>query len=174
MKVFGIVGTKNSGKTTLTALLVKHLSARGFTVSTAKHSHHSFDIDHQGTDTYQHREAGAKEVLISSSKRWALMHETQHPLSNEDEPCLEQLIANLSPVDLLLVEGFKQANHPKLQCLRKGIADDLLTDDTSSLSASNIIALASDSPEDFSQQSLPVFNVDNINTIADFIINYHS
>ena len=103
MKVFGVTGWKNSGKTGLMERLVAEFSARGFSVSTIKHAHHRFDVDHPGKDSFRHREAGAKEVLLASRNRFALMHE----LRDDAEPTLEQLLAKLMPVDLVLIEGYK-------------------------------------------------------------------
>ena len=114
MKVFGIIGWKNSGKTGLTERLVDEISSRGFSVSTIKHAHHTFDIDQNGTDSFRHRIAGAQEVLLSSQSRWALIHE----LRNELEPSLKSLLHKLSPVDLVLVEGYKREPYLKLEAYR--------------------------------------------------------
>jgi len=114
MKIFGIVGWKNSGKTGLMERLVSEFTERGLVVSTLKHAHHEFEIDHEGRDTFRHREAGAKEVAIVSSTRWALMHELQ----GMDEPDPEDMINRMEPVDLLLIEGFKNWKQPKLFCHR--------------------------------------------------------
>ena len=111
MKIFGIVGWKNSGKTTLVVGLVKELSARGHRVSTIKHAHHAFDVDQPGKDSFLHREAGAKEVMISSAGRWALMHENR----DAPEPDLDALLSHMSDVDIVLVEGFKKGSHEKLE-----------------------------------------------------------
>ncbi len=109
MKIFGIVGWKNTGKTGLMERLVSEVSSRGISVSTVKHAHHRFDVDHKGKDSYRHREAGAREVLLSSRTRWALMHEVRE----EAEPTLDELLAHLAPVDLVLVEGYKRNAHAK-------------------------------------------------------------
>ncbi len=114
MKRYGITGWKNAGKTGLMERLVTEITARGFTVSTVKHAHHSFDVDHEGRDSYRHRAAGASEVLVAGQDRWALMAE----LRGAEEPSLEELIAKLSPVDLVLVEGWKSAPHPKIEVWR--------------------------------------------------------
>ena len=114
MKLFGIVGWKNSGKTTLVARLVTDLKSRGFSVSTMKHAHHAFDLDQPGRDTYKHREAGAQEVVISSSRRWAIMHELQR----DENYTLDDLLAKMQPVDIVLVEGFKSNAHPKIETHR--------------------------------------------------------
>ena len=110
MKLFGVVGWKNSGKTGLMERLIAAFAAQGLSVSAIKHAHHTFDVDHPGKDSYRHRAAGATEVLLSSRNRWALMHE----LRDAAEPPLEALIARLSPVDLVLVEGYKRDRHPKV------------------------------------------------------------
>ena len=113
-RVFGIVGWKNSGKTTLIERLIGEFVAKGFAVSTIKHAHHAFDIDVPGKDSYRHREAGAQEVLVASAERWALMHE----LRDAPEPSLTELLGHLAPCDLVLVEGFKFDAHPKIEVLR--------------------------------------------------------
>lgn len=158
-RVFGITGWKNSGKTTLTERLVAELTARGWRVSTVKHAHHEFDIDKQGTDSFRHRAAGAGEVAIVSGRRWALMHE----LRNEDEPSLDAILARLSPCDLVLVEGYKREGHKKIEARR------LQAKDTAPLAANdpNIAAIAADHP--VSDERLPVFGIDDIAAIADFI-----
>ena len=114
MKVFGITGWSGSGKTTLMKALIPNLTARGLRVSTIKHAHHRFDVDKPGKDSYEHRAAGATEVMIGSANRWALMHE----LRDEPEPRLDDLIARMTPVDLLLVEGFKTEAHIKMEVYR--------------------------------------------------------
>ena len=109
--VFGITGWKNSGKTTLVVRLVEEFTARGFRVSTVKHAHHAFDIDREGTDSHRHRVAGASEVALVSGRRWALMHE----LRDDDEPALGEILARLSPCDLVLIEGYKREAHAKIE-----------------------------------------------------------
>jgi len=104
MKVFGITGWKNSGKTTLTERLVAEITSRGITVSTIKHAHHSVDVDQPGKDSFRHRAAGAGEVILASAYRWAIMHE----LRGAEEPSVDALLAKLSPVDIVLIEGFKK------------------------------------------------------------------
>jgi len=111
MNVMGIVGWSGSGKTSLLVALVPLLRARGLTVSTMKHAHHRFDVDCPGKDSFRHREAGASEVLVVTSSRWVLMHENRE----EPEPPIEALIQRMTPVDLLLIEGFKTHPHPKLE-----------------------------------------------------------
>ncbi len=114
MQVYGIVGRKNSGKTHLIVRLVRAAAARGWRVATIKHAHHSFDIDQPGKDSYEHRAAGAVEVLVASAQRWALVHEHR----GAAEPTLDELLGHLSPCDLVLVEGFKSGTHPKLEVYR--------------------------------------------------------
>ncbi|WP_144859223.1 molybdopterin-guanine dinucleotide biosynthesis protein B [Mesorhizobium sp. J18] len=156
-RVFGITGWKNSGKTTLTEKLVAEFSRRGLKVSTVKHAHDSFDIDKEGTDSFRHRTAGASEVAIVSSNRWALMHE----MRGEKEPALKEILACLSPCDLVLVEGFKKDRHEKIECRRADARDH------SPLSAPSIVAIASDHP--LKNEARPVFALDDVPTIADFI-----
>jgi molybdopterin-guanine dinucleotide biosynthesis protein B len=158
-RVFGITGWKNSGKTALTAALVGELGRRGYVVSTVKHAHHAFDIDRQGTDSFRHREAGAMEVAIVSGRRWALMHE----LRDAGEPDLADVLAKLAPCDLVLVEGYKNDAHPKLETRR------LEARDRAPLTASspNIVAIAADHP--VCGESVPVFRLDDIAAIADFV-----
>ncbi len=160
--VFGIVGWKNSGKTTLTAALVTELTKRGFRIATLKHAHHTFDIDHEGTDSFRHRAAGAQEVAIVSGRRWAIIHE----LAEEREPTLQEMLARLSPCDLVLIEGFKRENHPKLECRRQDARDRsfLATTDP------GIVAVATD--HDTETQTLPQFALGDIEGIADFIISH--
>ncbi len=117
MKVLGLTGWSGSGKTTLLVALVPLLIGRGLTVSTVKHAHHGFDLDQPGKDSWRHRQAGATEVLISSGARWALMHEV-----HGDEPSLPALLTRLTPVDLVLVEGFKAHPHPKIEVHRPALA----------------------------------------------------
>ncbi|TYC63225.1 molybdopterin-guanine dinucleotide biosynthesis protein B [Rhodobacterales bacterium] len=159
LPVFGITGWKNSGKTQLVTRLVSEFTARGLKVATVKHAHHAFDIDTPGTDTFRHREAGAREVAIVSSRRWALMHE----LDGEDEPDLEHILGRLSPCDLILVEGYKREGHPKIEVRRVEATDDrpLAANDPS------ILAIAADHA--VSTNDLPIFNLDDVTGIADFI-----
>ncbi len=158
-RVFGITGWKNSGKTTLTERMVAELSARGWTVSTVKHAHHEFDIDKEGTDSHRHRLAGAREVAIVSGRRWALMHE----LRDEQEPSLGEILGRLAPCDIVLVEGYKREAHKKIETRRRD------TSDRSPLSANdpNIVAVAADTP--LPGEPLPVYALDDIRAIADFI-----
>lgn len=157
MKIFGVTGWKNSGKTGLVERLVAHFSAQGLTVSTIKHAHHAFDVDQPGRDSFRHRQAGAQEVLVSSGQRFALMHE----LRGAKEPDLETLLARLTPVDLVIIEGFKRENHPKIECVRVENNHPLIAD-----SDENISAIASDGPI---ASSRPVLSLDDTDSIANHI-----
>ena len=158
MKVWGVVGWKNSGKTGLMERLVGEFVRRGVSVSTVKHAHHAFDVDQPGKDSHRHREAGAREVLLSSAQRWALMAE----LRGADEPDLPTLLSKLSPVDLVLVEGFKSAAHPKIEAHRAETGAGLLAPEMAS-----VRAIASDCGAGFG--GLPSFDLDDAGAIADFI-----
>jgi molybdopterin-guanine dinucleotide biosynthesis protein B len=159
MQVFGIAGWSGSGKTTLLKELIPALIARGLSVSSMKHAHHAFDIDVPGKDSYEHRAAGAREVMISSANRWALMHE----LKGDAEPNLADLIARMSPVDLLLVEGFKWEPHPKLEVHRPSLGKPLLQPDDP-----YIVAVASDTRP--AGLSVPLFDLADVADIAHFIM----
>lgn len=159
MKVFGIVGWKNSGKTGLMERLVAEISSQGVSVSTVKHAHHTFDIDHQGKDSFRHRMAGAQEVLLASKNRWALMHE----LRTDSEPDLQSLLQKLSPVDLVLVEGYKQEPYLKLEAYR--IENKKVP---FALTGSKIVAIASNTVHP--DVDLPVFDLNNTSDIAAFIL----
>ena len=158
MKIYGVVGWKNAGKTGLMERLVTEITGRGITVSTVKHAHHSFDVDHPGKDSYRHRVAGASEVLLASRNRVALMQE----LRDTDEPTLEALLARLSPVDLVLVEGYKRDAHPKVEAHRAQTGNPLIAPGDPS-----IRAVASDTPLTMAR---PVFDLDDTTAIADFIL----
>jgi molybdopterin-guanine dinucleotide biosynthesis protein B len=125
MRIFGLAGWSGSGKTTLMTALIPELVARGVAVSTIKHAHHAFDIDQPGKDSWRHRQAGAHEVMITSERRWALMHE----LRGDPEASLDELVRHLSPVDLVLVEGFKRHAHPKIEVYRPVLGKPLLHPD---------------------------------------------
>jgi molybdopterin-guanine dinucleotide biosynthesis adapter protein len=122
MRVFGLAGWSGSGKTTLVLRLIPELRSLGVEVSTVKHAHHEFDVDQPGKDSYRHREAGAVEVMVASARRWALMHEHR----DDAEPGLEELLQSMSPIDLVLVEGFKHHPHPKLEIHRPSLGKPLL------------------------------------------------
>lgn len=159
IRVYGVTGWKNSGKTTLVERLVAEITGRGLTVSTIKHAHHGFDADHPGKDSYRHRAAGATQVLVASRDRWALMSE----LRGAEAPSLAALLARLDPVDLVLVEGYKRDRHPKIEARRTATGQDLIAeaDDT-------IEAVAADAP--LEGLAVPVFDLDDIRGVADFIL----
>jgi len=159
MRVYGVVGWKNAGKTGLMERLVAEITARGHSVSTVKHAHHVFDVDQPGKDSYRHREAGARQVVLASRKRIALMHE----LRDEDEPTLAELLAQLAPVDLVLVEGYKRDTHPKIEAFRGETGNALIAPDDPTIQA-----VASDTPLDVDR---PVFDLDDTALIADFILD---
>jgi molybdopterin-guanine dinucleotide biosynthesis protein B len=158
MNVIGIAGWSGAGKTTLLTRVIPRLTARGLRVSTIKHAHHAFDIDQPGKDSHTHRAAGATEVLVSSANRFALMHE----LRGAPEQSLGGLLERLSPVDLVLVEGFKREAHPKLEVYRVSVGKPLLAPDDS-----NIVAIASDGPV---ATRVPVVPLDDIEAVAEILI----
>lgn len=162
-KIFGISGWKNSGKTTLTTALIAEFTTRGFTVSSVKHAHHEFDVDQAGTDSFKHRKSGASEVMLSSSKRFALMHE----VGDDAEPDLKELLAKMRPVDLVLVEGFKSSDIPKIQTIRE---QSLVN--KGKVIIRNTVAYASDIEELQTDKNLPVLDINNILGTADFIAEY--
>jgi molybdopterin-guanine dinucleotide biosynthesis protein B len=160
--VFGITGWKNSGKTTLTARLIAEFTARGFKVAAVKHAHHGFDVDQPGRDSHKFREAGAREVAIGSAKRVAIMRE----LREEDEPELDEIVARLDSPDLVLVEGYKKSGHPKIEARRR----DSIQHDPLAGRIGGVVAVASDHETD--SGGLPLFALDDIAAIADFIARY--
>lgn len=159
MNVIGIVGWKNSGKTTLASALIRELSKRGLTVNSIKHAHHMVDVDQPGTDSYKHREAGAREVILAGGQRFAIMHE----LRGAKEPTLDELLTRLGPCDWVVVEGFKTHAHPKIEVHRQASSRSPLYREDAS-----IIAVASDYAPDFAG---PVFDINDVPGIADFILN---
>lgn len=158
MKIYGVTGWKNAGKTTLVERLVAEISGRGFRVSTLKHAHHAFDIDQPGKDSFRHREAGAEEVLVASGARFALMRE----LRGAAEPALADLLARLAPVDLVLVEGWKRDRHPKIEVWRATSGDALIAADDETIRA----VASNDAPP----TTRPVLPLDDVAVIADFIL----
>lgn len=159
MRVYGVTGWKNSGKTTLVEALVRDITGRGFRVSTVKHAHHAFDLDQPGKDSFRHRHAGAGQVLIASRARWALMTE----LREAEEPSLADLLARLDPVDLVLVEGYKRDRHPKIEARRSATAQNLIATDDATIEA-----VACDGR--LYDPAVPVFDLDDVRGIADFIL----
>ena len=143
MNVFGITGLKNAGKTGLMERLVVEIIGRGYTVSTLKHAHHTFDVDHPGKDSHRHRIAGASQVLLASTERWALMNEHR----GTQEPSLPELLAKLDPVDLILIEGWKRDSHPKIEAWRAETGNPLIApNDPTILSVASDIGLDIDRP----------------------------
>ena len=137
MRVMGLTGWSGSGKTTLLVEMVTLITSLGYSVSTVKHAHHAFDVDQPGKDSHRHRTAGATEVLVASANRWALMHE----LAGAPEPDLDQLLSHMSPVDLVLVEGYKHHAHDKIEVHRPSLGQPVIAPTEPS-----VIAIACDSP----------------------------
>jgi molybdopterin-guanine dinucleotide biosynthesis protein MobB len=159
MRLYGVTGWKNSGKTVLVERLVAEITGRGFTVSTLKHAHHAFDVDRPGKDSHRHRAAGAAQVLVASGARWALITE----LRDAPEPPLAALLERLDPVDLVLVEGWKREPHPKIETRRAGAAQELIA-----AGDPTIAAVAADTA--LKGLRVPVFDLDDVGAIADFIL----
>lgn len=159
MRIIGLAGWSGSGKTTLLTKVIPRLVARGLAVSTLKHAHSGFDLDQPGKDSHSHRAAGATEVLISSGKRWALMHE----LRGAPEAALPDLLSHMSPVDLVIVEGYKREHLPKLEVHRAAVGKELIHpgDDW-------VIAIAADTA--LPQARVPVVPLDDIDKIADILM----
>ena len=158
MRVYGIIGWQNSGKTTLVEILVREITSRGFTVSTVKHAHHDVDLDRPGKDTHRHRQAGAQEVILASGKRMFIM--VEHRV---EEPSLQQVLSRLAPVDLVLIEGYKRDDHAKIEVWREATGQPLIqTDDPS------VRAVASDAALTL---SVPLLDLNDPASIADFILS---
>src|SRR5206468_11801040 len=163
MRVFGFAGWSGSGKTTLIEQVIPRLSASGLVVSLVKHAHHSFDVDQPGKDSFRHRLAGCREVLVSSGARWALMHE----LRGEPEMTVDEVLCRLSPCDLVLVEGYKTAPIPKLEVWRAVVGKPLLHPQDS-----HILAIATDSAGSLPPESarrLQVMGLEDYDAIATFV-----
>jgi molybdopterin-guanine dinucleotide biosynthesis protein B len=160
MKTFGFAGWSGSGKTTLIEALIPRFVQRGLQVSLIKHAHHTFDVDQPGKDSYRHRHAGASEVLVTSSRRWVLMHE----LRGGHEPSFDEQVKRLSPCDLLLVEGFKYAPIAKLEVWRAQPGEGLLHPNDS-----HIVAVASDAKV---QTKLPLLDLNDHDAIAAFVLKH--
>jgi molybdopterin-guanine dinucleotide biosynthesis protein B len=160
MKVFGFAGYSGSGKTTLIEQLIPLFTRRGMRVSLVKHAHHNFDIDHPGKDSYRHRKAGCAEVLVTSSRRWALIHE----LGGIGEPELSDHLRRLAPCDLVLVEGFKHEAIPKLEIYRAEVGESLIHPHDK-----NIVAIASDQRL---ETALPQFDLNKPGPIAEFVLRH--
>jgi molybdopterin-guanine dinucleotide biosynthesis adapter protein len=159
MRIIGLAGWSGSGKTTLLAKIIPRLVARGYTVSTVKHAHHNFDVDTPGKDSHVHRMSGATEVLVGSSRRWALMHE----LRDGQEPSIYDLLSKMSPVDLVLVEGFKAAQHTRIEVFRHGAGKPPLHPDNP-----QIAGVVSDTP--FPDAGRPVVHIDDVEGVVDMVL----
>ena len=155
-KIIGITGSKDVGKTYYASLIIKLLVEKGYNVGSIKHAHHDFDIDKPGTDSFKHREAGSSQVIISSSKRWAKINEN----NNENEKSLNELIQELHNVDIVVVEGFKKDNHPKIEILSKDLKNR-------NKETNNVIAIVS---SDLKDNIIPVFKENDIENLVEFII----
>jgi len=160
MKTIGFAGWSGSGKTTLIEKLLPRFASRGLRVAVIKHAHHTFDIDQPGKDSYRHRHAGASEVLVTSSRRWALMRE----LRGEREPDFDEQVARLSPCDLLIVEGFKFVSIPKLEVWRAATGEPPLHPKDR-----DIVAVVTDSPVN---TTLPVLDLNDAAAVGDFILRH--
>ena len=158
MKVFGFAGWSGSGKTTLIEKLIPRFAGAGLRVSLIKHAHHTFDVDHPGKDSYRHRHAGSSEVLVTSSRRWVLMHE----LRGAAEPSFDAQLAKLSPCDIVIVEGFKHAPIPKLEVWRHATGEPLLHPNDP-----HIVAVASDTKV---ETKLPLLDLNDDAAISSFIL----
>lgn len=157
MRIFGVIGWKNSGKTSLMERLVAEITRRGFSVSTVKHVHHAVDLDHPGKDTFRHRQAGAREVVLASADRFALMVEHRGP-----EPELTTVLARLAPVDLVLVEGYKRDSHPKIEVWREETGHPLIQPGDPLVRAVATDAVLS--------LPVPVLDLNDTGAVADFIL----
>jgi len=158
LKIFGIAGWKNSGKTTLVEKIIKDLVNRGYTASSIKHAHHEFEIDKEGKDSYRHRQAGATQVIVSSENLWAMISSQAYV----EDTVLEKLLGKLDPVDFIIVEGYKSEKHPKIECYRLGCQKNPLIE-----SDASIIAIVHDLKDFHSEQEQFKFN--EIKEIVDFI-----
>lgn len=157
-RVIGVAGFKNAGKTTLVEKLVTELTGRGYRISTVKHAHHSFDIDHEGRDSFRHRKAGASEVAVVSRHRWAIIHE-----SREDaEPSLQDILSKLEPCDLVIVEGYKRDTHDKIEVRNLALQNPELAGDDPT-----IVAIAANGAVD--NAPVPLFDRDDVSALASFI-----
>jgi len=157
-KVIGVAGFKNAGKTTLVERLVTELTRRGRCISTVKHAHHSFDIDHEGRDSFRHRAAGATEVAVVSRHRWAVIHE----LRGAAEPSLDAILAKLAPCDLVIVEGYKRDAHDKIEVRNLALDHPPLAGDDPTVVAIAATGAIADAP-------VPVFSRDDVSALATFI-----
>ena len=157
-RIIGVAGFKNAGKTTLVEKLVAELTRRGHRISTVKHAHHSFDIDHEGRDSFRHRKAGACEVAVVSRHRWAIIHESR----DDEEPTLEDILAKLAPCDLVIVEGYKRDAHDKVEVRNLELAHPQLAGDDPT-----VVAIAANGA--VGGAPVPVFDRDDVTALASFI-----
>ena len=160
-KVIGVCGFKNSGKTTLVEKLVRHLTEQGYKISTVKHAHHDFDIDHEGRDSFRHRKAGATEVAVISQNRFAIMNE----LRGAEPPTLHKILEKLSPCDLVVVEGYKRDTHDKIEVRNLELNHPVLAGDDPT-----IVAIAANG--EIAKSDVPVFDRDDVSNLAQFIIKH--
>lgn len=160
-KVIGVAGFKNAGKTTLVERLVRELTGRGYRISTVKHAHHSFDIDHEGRDSFRHRHAGASEVAVISGQRWAIIHE----LRDEAEPSFASILEKLAAADLVIVEGYKHGSHDKIEVRNLSLDHPKLAGNDPT-----IVAIAATGA--IADTQVPVFDRDHVEALADFIITH--
>jgi molybdopterin-guanine dinucleotide biosynthesis adapter protein len=160
-KVIGVCGFKNSGKTTLVEKLVRYLTEQGFKISTIKHAHHDFDIDHEGRDSFRHRKAGASEVAVVSQNRFAIMNE----LRGAEPPTLDEILAKLSSCDLVIVEGYKRDSHDKIEVRNLELNHPVLAGDDPT-----IVAIAANG--EIANSTIPVFNRDDVSVLSDFIVKH--
>lgn len=160
-RVIGVAGFKNAGKTTLVERLVTELTRRGYRISTVKHAHHSFDIDHEGRDSFRHRKAGAGEVAVVSTSRWAIIHESR----GEAEPPLDEILAKLAPCDLVIVEGYKRDGHDKIEVRNLALDHPKLAGGDPT-----VVAIAANGP--VADAPVPVFGRDDVTALAGFIVKH--
>ena len=158
MKIIGIIGWKNSGKTFYVQEIIKKLRKKGYSVASIKHAHHEFDVDQPKTDSFLHRKAGSQQVIISSSKRWVKITE----LENNTEKNLTELLQQLSTTDIVIVEGFKNDNHPKIEIIKEKSKNYLFNQ------ISNVVALVSDIEVN---SNIKKFKKNEIELIVNFILN---
>jgi len=161
MRIIGLAGWSGAGKTTLVAKLIPSITGRGLKVSTLKHAHHAFDVDQPGKDSYMHRMAGATEVLVSSQNRFALMHE----LRGAPELTLAELLGKLSPVDLVIIEGYKRDPHPKLEVFRASVGKPLIHPDDP-----HVVAIASDVA--LPEMRVPRVAIDDTDAVIDILLKH--
>jgi molybdopterin-guanine dinucleotide biosynthesis protein B len=160
-RVIGVAGFKNAGKTTLVEKLVAELTRRGYRISTVKHAHYSFDIDHEGRDSFRHRKAGAGEVAVVSASRWAIIHESR----GEAEPPLDEILAKLAPCDLVIVEGYKRDSHDKIEVRNLALDHPKLAGGDPT-----VVAIAANGP--VADAPVPVFGRDDVTALAGFIVKH--